>query len=426
MADLSDGVKRLRVEKTSPTDKDRLIDPDTTIEVYFTDNIDRETLNKSTFALFQGNLPIPGEINYKPTEKKATFVPSNSLNPDTQYRVSLSSTIQSVGDDPLKNYSFIFRTHEADHKFSAPHIINPAIGESLNRPVIQWGGLNKANRYDIEIAKDPSFNSLEYSAMVKEKTEITPKLEKGNEYFVRVRAHNVVLDEVNKKEVFYTYDRLNKIDANKFEIQINRDHTPVESIYPYSTSPHEIGAKIYKQRCYGSREAINEIPMTNRGKEKITEDDTVSDSQIYIKDQEKGIIRIYYSIKEDELVEFTFKHPKIINRSGWSNIVNFYYEDDMLDFEGLIDAKHSETGLQGQSFELLDSDIQVDSDKEDITFRVYQTDIEVENINIRLESEDIITGEISTVDDLDIEIINETDTYTDLKIFKYDEEDDTE
>ena len=345
----------LRVLETSPKHKETSVDLDSKIEVEFTHDIDGKTINRKSFSLVKDGEVIDGNISYKPYDKKATFQPSKKLQPDSSYRVVLSSKIQSSNGDNLETgYSFEFQTFEADYKLSYPTITQPADNEVLEQPVISWNEVEKADSYSVEISDRPDFNNLYYSTFVFDRTHITPNLENDKEYHVRVKANNVARDNISEDTVYITIDDLINYGDNYFEYELPAEYKPLQSLLNI-----KVGNRVLNIDDFGRSKA----------------------GEAYIKSNKQGIIVLNYPVPKDKGIEIKLEYLPTSKDSSWSNTVSFFYDRDALKIEDAL----NNLGLRDEKFMEISPKFQVDPDTEVIYLKLHYGHLDIEDIDIILE-----------------------------------------
>ena len=85
----------------------------------FSEAMDPETINETTFTLSQGLTAIQGSVDY--LDLVAVFTPDDSLESDTEYTATITSGAQDLAGNPLdSDYEWTFRTAIVDLGASAP------------------------------------------------------------------------------------------------------------------------------------------------------------------------------------------------------------------------------------------------------------------------------------------------------------------
>jgi OOP family OmpA-OmpF porin len=82
---------------------------DKNITATFNEEMDRSTINTSTFTVKNGTTPVPGKVTFAGTT--ATFAPTNNLEKDTVYTATISNGTKDVSGNALTNsYVWSFTT----------------------------------------------------------------------------------------------------------------------------------------------------------------------------------------------------------------------------------------------------------------------------------------------------------------------------
>lgn len=163
----------IRVISTSPNAHEHDISVSNQIEITFSADLNRETLNNSimVFEDFKGvynGVPslrqtsdyriIPGVVSYK--ERVMTFKPKEKLNTDTRYIVVVNGNVKDiVGNKMMKNFVFTFHT-ELAQSYGPCEIISPSYGEIFSHaPIVSWKN-QFSDSYIIQVSKQNTFEVL--------------------------------------------------------------------------------------------------------------------------------------------------------------------------------------------------------------------------------------------------------------------------
>lgn len=100
------------IKSTSPDNGDKNVDVDDNITVKFTEEMDSDTIKKSSFFVKKKNssIEVKGKVSYSSSSKTATFKPSSDLSYSTEYTVTLTSDISTEDGDSISKYTFKFKT----------------------------------------------------------------------------------------------------------------------------------------------------------------------------------------------------------------------------------------------------------------------------------------------------------------------------
>ncbi len=82
------------VKSTDPVNGETDVVPTKNISIIFSEEIDPQTINASTFTLKQGSVAVSGAVSY--TGKKATFTPTNSLTLAAIYTATIASNVKNI------------------------------------------------------------------------------------------------------------------------------------------------------------------------------------------------------------------------------------------------------------------------------------------------------------------------------------------
>ena len=129
---------------------------------------------------------ISGTISY--SKKVATFIPSEPLDANTVYRVtvigdlngndSIVTGIKDIfGNGMLGKFQYLFSTVDAPILIK-PVIISPASNTTIsNAPTISWSSINEALTYDIQISPSSDFSvDLWFTSIIDGSTSVTPNI----------------------------------------------------------------------------------------------------------------------------------------------------------------------------------------------------------------------------------------------------------
>jgi hypothetical protein len=131
-------IKSPTVSSTDPVNSATDVALNQKISATFSWAMDGSTITTSTFTLMQGTTPVPGFVSYKGTT--ATFAPTNSLDPNTLYTVSIATGVKDLAGNALAtNYTWSYITGSAV-VVTPPTVIStdPArdeLGVALNKQI---------------------------------------------------------------------------------------------------------------------------------------------------------------------------------------------------------------------------------------------------------------------------------------------------
>lgn len=101
------------ITSSSPADDDTDVELDVVISITFSEEMDSESITASAFSVKAGTTAVEGVITY--ADSVATFTTASSLEPLTEYTVTLSTDIESSLGVPMESdHSFSFTTGEAE------------------------------------------------------------------------------------------------------------------------------------------------------------------------------------------------------------------------------------------------------------------------------------------------------------------------
>ncbi|MDB5246640.1 MAG: hypothetical protein JWQ40_1034 [Segetibacter sp.] len=126
------------VISTSPFDTASGVNAAVDVTAKFNKEMNRASINATTFTLTQGTTPIAGLISY--SGETATFSPTNDLAPNTTYTGTITSGVRDTeGNAMISNYVWSFRTG-AGPDIIAPTVTstdpeNAATGVALNKNI---------------------------------------------------------------------------------------------------------------------------------------------------------------------------------------------------------------------------------------------------------------------------------------------------
>lgn len=110
------------VIKSIPEDADINISINPVIRVFFSEAINEDTINSTNITLGDGNILIPGKINYKKDKYYIKFTPLNKLDYAKEYHFMVSNAITDLSGNHLKkSYVISFTTK------NPPDTIPPAL-----------------------------------------------------------------------------------------------------------------------------------------------------------------------------------------------------------------------------------------------------------------------------------------------------------
>lgn len=120
------------IVNTRPGDRDKKIDLDTDIRVYFSEPIKSMTINEFTVGLSDGEYRIKGNIKWVEDENMLIFKPTEKLRYDKTYIMTVKKGVKDLaGNDLNQGIVFSFRTVNEPDK-TAPRLIfsSPNVGEA--------------------------------------------------------------------------------------------------------------------------------------------------------------------------------------------------------------------------------------------------------------------------------------------------------
>lgn len=206
----------LSVISTIPEAHQTNVNVNKPIEIRFSGDINKSTLNNSIIILEDYNGVYDGITSLKSIDKfnivKGTltyadrvikFTPKESLNIDTRYIVVLNNTIADItGNRLLNKYIFAFNT-EITKSYPKCEIVSPSFGTiSAVIPEIQWKSQN-APSYIMQISKSNKFEVLLYETFIVNDEEdiisfIPDMPYKEGIYYVRVKSEGGEWSEPNQ------------------------------------------------------------------------------------------------------------------------------------------------------------------------------------------------------------------------------------
>lgn len=177
------------VESASPTGSDTPLD--STIEIIFNTDLDPATVDTATVIVqLSSTTPISGAVSY--SQRKATFVPDNPLDPGARYQVVVVGGVNGVkdinGNTMSSDYNFNFETTTVE-PLVAPELASPADESSITSPELSWNSVTATAEYEVQLATEPSFSTILWSTTTPDLfVSIGVSLESEKQYFWRVRA----------------------------------------------------------------------------------------------------------------------------------------------------------------------------------------------------------------------------------------------
>ena len=102
---------------------------DGSITVEFSESMNKDSITKDTFLVFNGSTAVTGTVSYNPETNTAIFIPDNALNYFTTYTVELTTGITNASGQALTdNYTWTFTTNK-DGVAPAITYVSPADNE---------------------------------------------------------------------------------------------------------------------------------------------------------------------------------------------------------------------------------------------------------------------------------------------------------
>lgn len=196
----------LSVISTSPEAHQSSVNINTVIEVKFSGDVNRSSLNNSIIVfedyagVYDGITSLKNTSNYNIVKGTMTyadrvikFKPKEPLSIDTRYIVVLNNTIYDItGNKLLKKFVFAFNT-EITKSYAKTEIVSPSFGMiSSVIPEIQWKSQG-APSYIIQISKSNQFESLILETFIVPQegdiVNFTPNIAyKEGIYYTRIKA----------------------------------------------------------------------------------------------------------------------------------------------------------------------------------------------------------------------------------------------
>lgn len=197
----------LSVITTNPQAFETNVNVNNAIEITFSGDVNKSTLNNSIIVLEDYNGVYNGVSSLKSIEQYNTvqgtvtyadrvlkFLPFQQLNIDMRYIIVLNNTILDItGNQLLKKFVFTFNT-EITKSYSKTVISSPDFGAIVNtKPTIQWVSQN-APSYILQISKANSFEVLLYETFVVGDDSLSSMVHtpdyvyKEGIYYVRIKA----------------------------------------------------------------------------------------------------------------------------------------------------------------------------------------------------------------------------------------------
>jgi len=101
------------VTSVTPSDGATGIEINTNITAVFSEDMNEESINTTTFQLFDGTNPVTGTVNYDSAIKTATFDPSFDLGYSKSYTAKIMTEVTDLaGNQMVSEYSWTFATVE--------------------------------------------------------------------------------------------------------------------------------------------------------------------------------------------------------------------------------------------------------------------------------------------------------------------------
>lgn len=192
----------LTVISTKPTSHETCVNVNSTIEITFSADLNKSTLNNSIVVFEDINGAYNGATSLKDSEKfnivkgsmsysnrVVTYKPKEPFKENMKYIVVLNNTIKDItGIKLIKKFVFAFNT-EITASYGKCEIIEPAYGKIFNElPNIEWESLD-APSYIIQISKSNEFETLLFETFIADATSYKPNIDlKEGLYYIRVKA----------------------------------------------------------------------------------------------------------------------------------------------------------------------------------------------------------------------------------------------
>jgi hypothetical protein len=131
-------IKTPTVSSTDPVNSATDVAFNQKIAATFSWAMDGSTITTSTFTLMQGTTPVPGFVSY--TGTTATFAPTNNLEPNTLYTVTITTGVKDLAGNALtNNYVWSYITGSAavvtPPTVSSTDPANNVTGVALNKQI---------------------------------------------------------------------------------------------------------------------------------------------------------------------------------------------------------------------------------------------------------------------------------------------------
>jgi hypothetical protein len=148
-------LSTFKVTAIKPTANGERVPRDSRIVVQFNEPVHPGTLNVVNLSIFGNQRRVEGRITYDAANRRATFIPAEKLNAETQYKVVLSDKVKSSAGEALAGrYTWQFTTEgerrgkytprmsvDADAEFSIPLLDRkPARRVNSGRPAPEPAG----------------------------------------------------------------------------------------------------------------------------------------------------------------------------------------------------------------------------------------------------------------------------------------------
>ena len=335
------------------------VDVTTNIEVYFTRDINVNTLEGNFHVINKDNdNSVPGDFEYDKNNSKVIYS-LDLLEENTPYKVYIDG-VEDLSGDEIPEFIFEFRTDELNILDKhPPRIVEPTNNTVVEEPKIAWTTFNNyEGNYDLEISTDDRFSNLVYNVETSE-TEIIPNIEYGETYHARVKYNDNISESLAKDE-----------------IEIKSTSDDMNYVYFDNYFKYDYGERIY---------SISHAYIKSGEYLDVVDSGQSSKGKVYIKENESDNIVIDKKLSEDDIIVIELYYYVESDRK-WSDTVSFYVKDlDYGDLDSVFDD-NSDTDEEGNFIDIIkpeNTDL-VSPSINSIRLKINSDIIEKENININI------------------------------------------
>ena len=311
--------------------------PEESISLYFSNDVDTDSLDTSKIKLFDDQGPVLYDYDYNQTERELVIDPTSYFTDGSEITVIVKEDIASLsGEEMPGKYTFDFRV-EGNDELAVPTIIDPKDWDTLSELTVELQTVKDAETYELEVAEnEKGLGSREnfernkvYSTTVMDSGAIQRNLdgyvevesadgtmivnlpdelfEYGSEYLVRARARDMVYDGEDTKFILENESLTAKatgIGDNNYRISLSEDYSPI-------------------------LEADSVLVQTYGGQSFRLNSDYFYPEDEYTSELILDLSEVGLAVSEIEQAVLEFQYGVSREASDWSPEVGFYYEESV-------------------------------------------------------------------------------------------------